>query len=92
MDFFFNNIFPLMFTIVPVFVIGMFIFVFTKIFRQWNQNNKSPVLNVQATVAAITITPPHTFTSCSKCKAATAWIFVLIGCNIANTLKVMWAN
>lgn len=50
MDFFFNNIFPLMFIIVPVFVIGMFIFVFAKIFRQWNSNNKSPVLNVQATV------------------------------------------
>ena len=50
MDFFFNTIFPMMFTIVPVFVIGMFIFVFAKFFRQWNSDNKSPVLNVQATV------------------------------------------
>ena len=50
MDFIFTYIFPVMFTIVPVFVIGMFIFVFVKIFSQWNKNNKAPMLNVQAAV------------------------------------------
>lgn len=42
--------FSLMFTIVPVFVIGMFIFVFVKIISQWSKNNKAPMLNVQAAV------------------------------------------
>lgn len=50
MDFISTYIFPVMFTIVPVFVIGMFIFVFVKIFSQWNKNNKAPMLNVQAAV------------------------------------------
>lgn len=50
MNFIFNSIFPVMFTIVPVFVIGMFIFVFVKMFSQWNKNNKAPMLNVQAAV------------------------------------------
>ena len=44
------SIFSLMFTIVPVFVIGMFIFVFVKIIGQWSKNNKAPMLNVQAAV------------------------------------------
>ena len=44
------NTFSIMFTIVPVLVIGVFIFVFVKMFSQWNHNNKSPMLNVQAVV------------------------------------------
>ena len=50
MDFAFSYVFPVMFTIVPLFVFGMFIFVFVKIFSQWNKNNKAPMLTVQAAV------------------------------------------
>lgn len=44
------SVFSLMTLIIPVFVIGMFIFVFVKIFSQWHKNNKAPMLSVQAAV------------------------------------------
>lgn len=44
------NIFSLMFMIVPVLVIGVFIFVFVKGISQWGKNNAAPMLNVQAVV------------------------------------------
>ncbi len=44
------NTFSLMFTIVPIFVFGIFIFVIVKGIGQWGRNNASPMLNVQAAV------------------------------------------
>ena len=44
------NTFSIMFTIVPVLVIGVFIFVFVKGISQWGKNNAAPMLNVQAVV------------------------------------------
>lgn len=44
------SMFSLMFTIVPVFIMGVFIFIFVKGIGQWGRNNASPMLNVQAAV------------------------------------------
>lgn len=50
-DFMFGA-FPIMFSIVFVFVIGMFIAIAVKGIGQWNKNNNSPRLTVDATVVA----------------------------------------
>lgn len=42
--------FSTMFTIVFVFVIGVFVFILVKHISQWNKNNNSPRLTVDATV------------------------------------------
>lgn len=55
MGFTFNmgfGVFGIMFTIVFVFVIGMFIVVAVKGIGQWNKNNHSPKLTVDAAVVA----------------------------------------
>lgn len=46
------GVFGIMFTIVFVFVIGMFIVVAVKGIGQWNKNNHSPKLTVDAAVVA----------------------------------------
>ncbi len=49
-SFFFNGGFEVMFFLVFVLVIGTFIFNFAKGIGQWNKNNNSPRLTVDATV------------------------------------------
>ena len=46
------ELFSVFFTIMFVFVIGMFIFIFAKGIKEWNTNNHSPRLTVDATVIA----------------------------------------
>ena len=46
------TVFPIMFTLVFVLVIGMFVFIAVKGISQWNKNNHSPRLTVSATVVA----------------------------------------
>lgn len=41
-----------MFTIVPIFIIGVFIFIIVKSVTQWSSNNNSPRLTVSAVVIA----------------------------------------
>ncbi len=49
---FFNSMFPIMFGLVFVIVIGVFLFVFVNGIRTWNKNNHSPRLSVRARVVA----------------------------------------
>lgn len=44
--------FEALFTIVFIFIIGMFIFAFVKGMSQWHRNNQSPRLNVEARVVS----------------------------------------
>lgn len=46
------EIFGVFFAVVLVFVIGIFIFVFTKIIGSWAKNNHSPRLTIPCTVVA----------------------------------------
>ena len=46
----FEFIFPIMFFLVFTIVIMTFVITFTKIFKEWNKNNKSPRLKVDAKV------------------------------------------
>ena len=46
----FEFIFPIMFFLVLTIVIMTFVITFTKIFKEWNKNNKSPRLKVDAIV------------------------------------------
>lgn len=46
------NIFEGMFTLVFAMVIGVFVFVIVKGITQWNKNNHSPRLTVEATVVS----------------------------------------
>ena len=46
------TIFPILFGITFVFIIGVFAVVFGKMLKQWNQNNHSPRLTVCARVVA----------------------------------------
>ena len=46
------SIFGIMFTLVFIFVIGMFIIFAVKGISQWNKNNHSPRLTVSATIVA----------------------------------------
>ena len=46
------DIFPVFFTIIFIVVIGGFIIVAVKGLGQWNKNNQSPVLTVEAVIAA----------------------------------------
>lgn len=50
-DFMFN-VFPFMFSIIFIIVIGMFVVVAVKGIGEWNKNNNSPRLTVPATVVA----------------------------------------
>ena len=52
MDFFFNGGFEIMFFIVFALVIGTFLFVIISGLLQWNKNNRSPVLTVEAKVVS----------------------------------------
>ena len=45
-----ETLFPIFFIVVFVFVIGTFVATGAKSFRQWNRNNNSPRLTVQAKV------------------------------------------
>lgn len=51
--------FELMFTVVFVLVIGVFIFTFVKGISQWNKNNNSPRLTVDATVVSKRMSVSH---------------------------------
>ncbi len=53
------SIFGIMFTIVFVLVIGMFIFTIVKGIGQWNKNNNSPRLTVDATVVSKRMSVSH---------------------------------
>ncbi len=46
------NIFPIMFFLTFALVFGVIIFTLVKSISQWNKNNKSPRLTVEATVVA----------------------------------------
>lgn len=55
MNFGFNmlfSVFPLLFGIMFIFVVGVFIVVIVRGVGQWNRNNHSPRLSVEATVVA----------------------------------------
>lgn len=47
-----NSLFPFMFTLVFVIIIGAFLFMLVNGIRTWNQNNHSPRLSVRAKVVA----------------------------------------
>ena len=49
---FFHSLFPIMFGLVFVIVIGVFIFFFACGIKTWNHNNRSPRLSLPARVAA----------------------------------------
>ncbi len=51
--------FSIMFTIVFVFVIGVFVFILVKHISQWNKNNSSPRLTVDATVVTKRLNVSH---------------------------------
>ncbi len=51
MDFIFG-IFPVIFAVMFVLVLGVFAFTFFRGIKQWDSNNKSPRLTVEATVVA----------------------------------------
>lgn len=53
------TIFGIMFTIVFALVIGMFIFTIVKGIGQWNKNNNSPRLTVDATVVSKRMSVSH---------------------------------
>lgn len=53
------SIFGIMFTIVFVLVIGIFIFTIVKGIGQWNKNNNSPRLTVDATVVSKRMSVSH---------------------------------
>lgn len=53
------SIFGIMFTIVFVLVIGIFIFTIAKGIGQWNKNNNSPRLTVDATVVSKRMSVSH---------------------------------
>lgn len=44
------DLFGAMFVIIPVLIIGVFIFIFVKGISEWSSNNKSPILSVPAEV------------------------------------------
>lgn len=52
MGFNFFGIFSFMFSLVFLLVMGVFVFVFAKGISQWNKNNNSPRLTVDATIVA----------------------------------------
>ncbi len=47
-----NSLFPIFFTIVFLVVIGMFVTILIKYISEWNKNNASPVLTVEAKLVA----------------------------------------
>lgn len=49
---FFDGVFPILFSGVFIFVLGMFAFVIFSGIREWNRNNHSPRLTVDALVVA----------------------------------------
>jgi hypothetical protein len=52
MGFGFFDIFPLLFSVVFILILGVFIFVLVKGLGEWNKNNNSPRLTVDATIVA----------------------------------------
>lgn len=50
-DFMFN-VFPFMFSIIFIIIIGMFVIIAVKGIGEWNKNNNSPRLTVPATIVA----------------------------------------
>ena len=46
------DVFPVMFSLVFFLILGMFIFIAVKNLSQWNKNNHSPRLTVEASVVA----------------------------------------
>lgn len=46
------NLFPILFTLVFLLVIGIFVFTAIQGIREWNKNNNSPRLTVDATVVS----------------------------------------
>ncbi len=48
----FNSVFPILFSLVFLLVFGVIIITLIKGVKQWNHNNQSPVLDVEAIVVA----------------------------------------
>ena len=48
MDFFFGSLFPIFFTLIFLLVFGMIVFTIIRNISQWNKNNHSPRLTVEA--------------------------------------------
>ena len=46
------SVFSILFTLMFVLILGIFLFVIIRGFRQWNKNNRSPVLTVQADIVS----------------------------------------
>ncbi len=52
MDFFFGSLFPIFFTLIFLLVFGMIVFTIIRNISQWNKNNHSPRLTVEAAVVS----------------------------------------
>lgn len=83
---FFDSVFPVLFTVMFVLVLGVIIVTLVRNVSQWHKNNNSPRLTVQATVVSKRMevthhhdanmpqdTRPHGITQRSRSKAATGW-------------------
>ena len=49
---FFDSVFPVLFTVMFVLILGVIIATLVRSVGQWHKNNKSPRLTVQATVVS----------------------------------------
>ena len=76
---FFDSVFPVLFTVMFVLILGVIIATLVRNVGQWHKNNKSPRLTVQATVVSkrMEVTRHHDANShmshSSRSKAATGW-------------------
>ena len=69
---FFDSVFPVLFTVMFVLILGVIIATLVRNVGQWHKNNKSPRLTVQATVVSkrMEVTRHH---DAIRWKAATGW-------------------
>ena len=72
---FFDSVFPVLFTVMFVLILGVIIATLVRNVGQWHKNNKSPRLTVQATVVSKRMEVSHHHNSESHMTNSSTWYY-----------------
>ena len=72
---FFDSVFPVLFTVMFVLILGVIIATLVRNVGQWHKNNKSPRLTVQATVVSKRMEVSHHHNSDTHMTSSSTWYY-----------------
>ena len=72
---FFDSVFPVLFTVMFVLILGVIIATLVRNVGQWHKNNKSPRLTVQATVVSKRMEVSHHHNSDTHMTNSSTWYY-----------------